>query len=229
MAQKKAGEVEAFLSRPDTSFPVVLLYGPDPGLVSERAAVVARLSGADLADPFSTVTLNADELERDIGRLFDEARTLSLFGGRRLIRVRGAGNGKNLADAVADLAADPPAGATIVIEAGDPGAAILRAAAAEGCDLIVTGIARDELLGRFRLGSTVNRLLRGSRVPLLVVKDRARRPYAQIVVATDLSEPSGHALQAAARLFPEQRLTVFHAYDAPRSTSTRDSFKPLRH
>jgi len=119
VAQKKAGEVEAFLSRPDTSFPVVLLYGPDPGLVSERAGTVAKLSGVDLADPFSTVTLNADELERDIGRLFDEARTMSLFGGRRLIRVRGAGNGKNLADAVADLAADPPPGATIVIEAGD--------------------------------------------------------------------------------------------------------------
>ncbi|WP_062209278.1 DNA polymerase III subunit delta [Aureimonas sp. AU12] len=119
MAQRKAGEVEAFLSRPDTSFPVVLLYGPDPGLVSERAGQIVKLSGVDPGDPFASVVLAADELERDIGRLFDEARTLSMFGGRRLIRVRGAGNGKNLADAVVDLAADPPRDATIVIEAGD--------------------------------------------------------------------------------------------------------------
>ncbi|MBB3997544.1 DNA polymerase III subunit delta [Aureimonas pseudogalii] len=119
MAQRKAGEVEAFLSRPDTSFPVVLLYGPDPGLVSERANTVARLSGVDAADPFASVVLAADELERDIGRLFDEARTVSMFGGRRLVRIKGAGNGKNLADAAADLARDPPPGVTVVIEAGD--------------------------------------------------------------------------------------------------------------
>ncbi|MFD2239190.1 DNA polymerase III subunit delta [Aureimonas populi] len=119
MAQKKAGEVEAFLSRPDTSFPVVLLYGPDPGLVSERAQKLAALSGVDPSDPFASVTLSADELEKDIGRLFDEAGTVSMFGGRRLVRVRGAGNGKALADAVADLAQKPPQGATIVIEAGD--------------------------------------------------------------------------------------------------------------
>ncbi|WP_182087222.1 DNA polymerase III subunit delta [Aureimonas sp. ME7] len=119
MAQKKAHEVDAFLSRPDTSFPVILLYGPDPGLVSERAEVAARLSGVEAGDPFAHVVLQADELERDIGRLFDEARTVSMFGGRRLVRVKGAGNGRNLADAVADLAAEPPPGCTIVIEAGD--------------------------------------------------------------------------------------------------------------
>lgn len=119
MAQKKAHEVDAFLSRPDTSFPVLLLYGPDPGLVSERAETVVRQSGVPANDPFSHVVLQADDLERDIGRLFDEARTVSLFGGRRLLRVKGAGNGRNLADAVADLAADPPADCTILIEAGD--------------------------------------------------------------------------------------------------------------
>ena len=119
MAQKKAGEVDAFLSRPDSSFPLVLLYGPDTGLVSERAERIAELSGVDRTDPFAHVVLSADELERDIGRLVDEAGPLSLSGGRRLVRIKGAGNGKNLADAIADLAKDPPAGATIVVEAGD--------------------------------------------------------------------------------------------------------------
>jgi DNA polymerase-3 subunit delta len=121
MAHKKAGEVEAFLSRPDTSFPVVLLYGPDAGLVAERAAKIAALSGVDSGDPFSAVTLQADEVEKDVGRLFDEARTLSLFGGRRFVRVRGAGSGsgKGLAEAVAALGEDPPRDATIVVEGGD--------------------------------------------------------------------------------------------------------------
>lgn len=119
MAQKRAGEVDAFLARPDHAFPVILLYGPDPGLVAERAEAIADKSGVDRSDPFASVLLQADELEREIGRLFDEARTISLFGGRRLIRVKGAGNGRNLADAVSDLAADPPRDAVVVIEAGD--------------------------------------------------------------------------------------------------------------
>lgn len=135
MAQKKAGEVEAFLSRPDASFPLVLLYGPDAGLVSERAARVAELSGVDRSDPFAAISLAAEDLEKNIGRLFDEARTLSLFGGRRFIRVSGAGagNGKALAKAVADLAQDPPKDAVIVLEAGDlKKSAALRVAAERG-------------------------------------------------------------------------------------------------
>jgi nucleotide-binding universal stress UspA family protein len=112
---------------------------------------------------------------------------------------------------------------TVVIEQGDPVEAILRTAQAEDCDLVITGIARDELLGRFSLGRTVDRLLRCSRAPLLVVKDRARRPYRHIVVATDFSDASRHALEAAARFFREQRLTVFHAYDPPMSGLMADA------
>ena len=119
MAQKKAGEVEAFLSRPDFSFPIVLLYGPDPGLVAERSEVIAGHSGVDRNDPFSFASLAADELEKDIGKLYDEATTVSMFGGHRLVRVRGAGNGKNLADAIADLAGTKLEGAVIILEAGD--------------------------------------------------------------------------------------------------------------
>ena len=119
MAQKKAGEVDAFLSRPDFSFPVILLYGPDPGLVAERSEKVAELSGVDRSDPFAAVTLAADDLEKDVGRLYDEAQTVSLFGGRRLVRVRGAGSGKSLAEAVADLSSEPLKDAVLVIEAGD--------------------------------------------------------------------------------------------------------------
>jgi len=112
--------------------------------------------------------------------------------------------------------------ADVVIDRGDPAEAILRQAEMRGCDLIVTGIARDELLGRFVLGTTVDRLLRRSNVPVLVVKKRARQPYHHVAVATDFSEASRHALETAARLFPEQMLTIFHAYDPPMSGLTAD-------
>lgn len=113
--------------------------------------------------------------------------------------------------------------ATILIDQGDPAEVVSRIAERENCDLIVTGIARNELLGRVGLGRTVDRLLRRSRVPLLVVKNRARRPYRHIVVAIDFSESARHALEAAAQIFPRQKLTVFHAYDTPLSGRIMDS------
>ncbi|MGO4831929.1 universal stress protein, partial [Rhizobiaceae sp. 2RAB30] len=103
----------------------------------------------------------------------------------------------------------------ILVEKGDPGEVILRVAEAQGCDLVVTGLARDEPLGRFSPGATVDRLLRQSGILLLVVKERPRRPYLDVVVAADFSESARLAIETAAELFPEQPLTVLHGYDAP--------------
>lgn len=111
----------------------------------------------------------------------------------------------------------------VAIEEGDPVEAIVRTAESNGCDLIVTGVARDELFGRFILGTTVDRLLRRSQTPILIVKKRARRAYRRIAVAIDFSDSSRHALEAAIRYFPDQGLTIFHAYEAPRSGLTTDS------
>jgi nucleotide-binding universal stress UspA family protein len=111
---------------------------------------------------------------------------------------------------------------TAVVEKGEPTEVVLRVAQARACDLIVTGIARDETLARFGLGTTVDRLLRRSRVPLLVVKQRARSPYGNILVATDFSESSRCALQAAMAFFPDQKLGIFHAYDAPLAGMTNE-------
>ncbi|MCO6391031.1 DNA polymerase III subunit delta [Aliihoeflea aestuarii] len=119
MAQKKAHEVDGWLIRPQTAFPIVLVYGPDRGLVSERANQFALQSGFKANDPFSTVRLDASELEADPGRLFDEAHTVAMFADRRLIWVRGAGAQKALGTALKDLCAQPPETTVILIEGGD--------------------------------------------------------------------------------------------------------------
>lgn len=119
MAQKKAHEVEAWLGRPDPACRIVLLYGPDRGLVSERARNFATKTGFPLDDPFAVVRMDAAEFDRQPGRLIDEAQTVPMFADRRLIWVRNAAAQKSLADDVKLLAADPPASATLLIEAGD--------------------------------------------------------------------------------------------------------------
>ena len=80
----------AFLQRPDPAIRAVLLYGPDAGLVRERADTLARSVCAALADPFRIANLNGAVLAADPARLADEAAQLSLIGGRRVVRVRGA-------------------------------------------------------------------------------------------------------------------------------------------
>lgn len=119
MAQKKAHEVDAWLRRPDPDIRIVLVYGPDRGLVSERARTFIAQSGVKADDPFSTVLLDAGEVEAAPGRLIDEAGTVPMFADRRLIWIRGAAAQKQLAEEIKALAAQPPADAVIVIEAGD--------------------------------------------------------------------------------------------------------------
>lgn len=113
----KGSDIDRFIAGPDPRRPIILVYGPDIGLVSERARAIAGKIATDLDDPFTVTRLDGDSLAGDPARLADEAGTLSMFGGRRLIWVR-AGE-KPIAAAVAPLLAAPPEGAAILIEAGD--------------------------------------------------------------------------------------------------------------
>ncbi len=112
-----------------------------------------------------------------------------------------------------DLGESLKAAEVRVVE-GAPAATIEAVAREVGAGLIVTGIARHDTLGRYLLGSTVERLAHQTPVPLLVVKNRLR-PYDEVLVATDFSPSSQHALTAAARFFPRTPLTLLHAWEIP--------------
>ena len=87
-----AARVAAFLRRPDPEIRAVLFYGPDAGLVRERADAVARTVCPDLRDPFRVAELTGAALAADPARLADEAAQISLMGGSRVVRVREAGD-----------------------------------------------------------------------------------------------------------------------------------------
>jgi DNA polymerase-3 subunit delta len=110
-------EIDAFLAKPDPARPIILLYGPDAGLVRERAEALIASAVDDPNDPFSLIRLDGDELAAEPSRLVDEAMTIPLFGGRRAIRVRAGG--KSFASGIDVLAEMPPKDCRIVIEAGE--------------------------------------------------------------------------------------------------------------
>jgi DNA polymerase III subunit delta len=75
--------VGAFLRDPGACR-VVLLYGEDHGMIRDRAAALVRAVAGSVDDPFLVAELGRE----DTRRLADEAATLALTGGRRVVRLR---------------------------------------------------------------------------------------------------------------------------------------------
>ena len=88
---KQSVEIERFLKNPDPAVVVVLIYGPDLGLVTERAKSLVHSSAGCLDDPFSIIRLNESDLSGDPGRLLDEANALTFGQTRRTVWIDGAG------------------------------------------------------------------------------------------------------------------------------------------
>ena len=113
----KSSEADRFIGRPPKDLVAALFFGPDQGMVRERAEALAKTIVPDLSDAFRVVELSEQVLNADSARLADEAAAISMLGGRRVVRVRGAGNG--LAKLFEDFLEDPKGDALVVVEAGD--------------------------------------------------------------------------------------------------------------
>lgn len=113
----QARDVERHLRALDPAIRVALIYGPDTGLVTERAKHLCQQMLDDADDPFRLVQLTPEALRENPTRLIDEAQAISMFGGRRVIRLRGAGNAQSKSlEPLLD--ADTICEALVVVEAG---------------------------------------------------------------------------------------------------------------
>lgn len=115
--QVKSAAVEAFIARPDAKARAILLYGPDLGLVRERADRLAAAVVPDLRDPFRIAELAPAALKEGAAALRDEAAAIAFGGGRRVVRIREAGDA--LSAPIKDFLRDPAGDALILVEAGD--------------------------------------------------------------------------------------------------------------
>lgn len=124
-----ASKADAFIAKPDPGVAALLLFGPDAGLVRERAQAFARHCVADIADPFHVTELTAAQILDDPGRLGAEMMAQSLMGGRRIVMVRWSQGLPRLDQRLAEIISALPLFAenrkahkdetALVLEAGD--------------------------------------------------------------------------------------------------------------
>ncbi|MCF8532532.1 MAG: DNA polymerase III subunit delta [Reyranella sp.] len=126
-------QAEAFLRKPDPRIRGVVIYGNDDGLIAERAVALAKSVCDDLKDPFRVIDIAGDTLKNDPARLADEFGAMSMLGGRRVIRVRPAG--EESVAALENLVAAPAGDALIVVEGGNlsPRSGLRTLAETEAC------------------------------------------------------------------------------------------------
>ena len=117
MTAIKASDVDRFIAKPDPSLPIVLVFGPDAGLVRERVDALVRACVDDPNDPFTFVRIEGEDLAANPSRLVEEAHTVPLFGGRRAVLVKAGA--RNIASSVETVIASPSNECRIIIEAGD--------------------------------------------------------------------------------------------------------------
>ncbi len=179
------------------------LSGPARHAV-ERAALVAAGSDAALAmihianlAPLDQVrqllSSEPERLEQDlVDQLRDALRTLAAtiherFGVTPALRV-----------ATGDLLPE-----------------LLNHAATLPADLLVLGARGSSFLRHILLGTTAERLLSSSRVPMLIVKQPPHEPYRQLLVPVDFSASSLRALRLARTIAPRADISVLHVFEVP--------------
>lgn len=92
---------------------------------------------------------------------------------------------------------------------------IMASAASLPADLLVLGARGSSFLRHILLGTTAERLLSSSRVPMLVVKQPPHEPYRQLLVPVDFSASSLRALRLARTIAPRADISVLHVFEVP--------------
>lgn len=97
-----------------TTARAVLIYGPDAGQVDELADMAVSKQEIEKDNLF---VVDATELRDKQDALFAEACSPSMFGGRKMVMISGAGDSD--AKQIIELIEHPALGATVIVTAGE--------------------------------------------------------------------------------------------------------------
>lgn len=197
-----------------TARPLLIAYDGSP---SARAA--ARAAAA-LFPCARAVVLNVQREPVTFHQAVAAARIAIpddvIAGGIQALNRAAAQEAEVTAAEGARLAADAglEAEATTADGAGSPWRAIRRVAAERGADVVVCGSRGLGAFSRAALGSTSSGLLLHVGRPVLTVPDGGGDLSGPAVIGFDGSEPSRHAVTAAARLLPGRETIVVNVWES---------------
>lgn len=116
MVAYKASGVARFLKSPDPNCRAVLVYGPDAGLVSERAFAIADTFARRRGKDAEIIRLDDRDFAEEPERLAIELRTQAMFASAKVLRVT-AGNRLDIPSLKALLG--EPSDNALIVEAGN--------------------------------------------------------------------------------------------------------------
>ena len=87
MVALKGQHIDGYLKSMPAKHRAALVFGTDPGSVSERASLLSKAVAATSTPPGEILRLDETDIEQHPERLSIELRTVSMFGGRPVVRV----------------------------------------------------------------------------------------------------------------------------------------------
>jgi DNA polymerase III subunit delta len=115
MVAYKTGSFQRILKSLEPECRAALVYGPDAGLVAERAAALADAFAGKRKEATEIVRLDEKDLAEDPARLEVELRTIPMFAERKVVRVAA---GARLDVPMLKALLEAPLAGALVIEAG---------------------------------------------------------------------------------------------------------------
>ncbi len=159
----------------------------------ERAMALAREHGARLT----------------IAHVVDEDLPVALAEGQ------GKAAREAISQHVGSLTEDGDPSVSIEVLFGRAYVDVLKVAELTEADMVVVGVHREDAFKDMFRGTTAERIIRASAVPVLLVKDRASGPYQKIIVGVDFSVYSRRAVEFAIKFAPAGTFHLVHAFDVP--------------
>ncbi|HRP74458.1 MAG TPA: universal stress protein [Rhodocyclaceae bacterium] len=171
----------------------------------ERAAMLASQAGATLVvtNVISRGTLNAlhDLMSPDASDELEDALLKESLD--------------RLHDVEQGIAARHHVNVETSVSAGSVLREIDSYASGTGADLLVLGAHGGGFVRDMLLGSTTERVLRKTTLPMLVVRCAPSTPFKRVLVPVDFSERSQATIELARSIAPEAELILVHAFEVP--------------
>lgn len=178
-----------------------ILVATDLSIRSDRAVQRALRLGRAMGLPCRIVSVIDDDLPSD------------------LLSKRRAEVAARLSRMV-DHASAPGQDVSCEVITGDVDAAVLAEAEAQDAALLVLGLHRARPLQDLIRETTMVRIVRGTRRPVLLVRDPADHDYARALVPVSFSRSCESALRMVRAIAPSAELHAFHAVPIPFSGLT---------